>query len=547
MPNLKSTNQFINHFRVDIIVILFSLLFSFWLMFSTFSYSDGSMQIATKTWSDFAAHIPLIRSFSFGYNLPPQYPLFSGEPIKYHFLFYLGVGILENLGLPLNFALNLPSSLSFALLLITIYFLAKSLFNSKAVGLISVLFFLFNGSLSFREFFRAHPLSTKTISDIFSNTTFPSFGPWDNKIVSAFWNLNIFTNQRHLALAYALSLVVITAFILPTLKKRAPGLKLCILLGVVVGSFFFLHFVAVIMTVVVLGGLFLLFPILRKSIFITLSFAAIILLPQYLYFQSGKSGPAFVFAPGYLISNNLTVLNFISYWFANLGLHSILMFVGFILAPRNLKKIFLVFVPLFVIGNLFQFSVEMAANHKFFNFFMIAAMMFSAYAVVYLWEKRTVFRPFVIVTIFFLILSGIIDFFPIFNDTKIVINDYPINPKVKWIMDNTSPHSTFLNSSYLYDPASLAGRKIFLGWPYFPWSAGYDTSSRDRMMRQILDATDKATACSLLKQNNLDYIEIGAPITGFPQASFIYHQQFSAIYSDGRNNYLILDVQRSCL
>jgi hypothetical protein len=67
-------------------------------MFSTFSYKDGNMLIASKAWSDFASHIPLIRSFSFGNNFPPQYPLFSGPPIKYHFLFYAFVGLLEKLG-----------------------------------------------------------------------------------------------------------------------------------------------------------------------------------------------------------------------------------------------------------------------------------------------------------------------------------------------------------------------------------------------------------------------------------------------------------------
>ena len=64
------------------------IIFSVWLMFSSFSYSDGSMQIGSKAWSDFASTIPVIRSFSFGSNFPPEYPLFPGEPIHYHFLFF---------------------------------------------------------------------------------------------------------------------------------------------------------------------------------------------------------------------------------------------------------------------------------------------------------------------------------------------------------------------------------------------------------------------------------------------------------------------------
>ncbi|WP_460315410.1 hypothetical protein, partial [Staphylococcus aureus] len=80
--------------------ITLALAFSFWLMFHTFSY-DGqthSIQVAYKLWSDFGAHIPMIRSFSMGGNLSRffagtvQYPIFPGEPIRYHYLFFMLVG-----------------------------------------------------------------------------------------------------------------------------------------------------------------------------------------------------------------------------------------------------------------------------------------------------------------------------------------------------------------------------------------------------------------------------------------------------------------------
>src|SRR3989344_1387056 len=79
---------------LEICLAVFSFLFSSWLMFSTFGYKNGQMLIATKAWSDFASTIPLIRSLSLGFNFPPQYSLFPGEPIHYHFLFYLLVGVL---------------------------------------------------------------------------------------------------------------------------------------------------------------------------------------------------------------------------------------------------------------------------------------------------------------------------------------------------------------------------------------------------------------------------------------------------------------------
>src|SRR4030042_3640834 len=102
------------HLRL-IILIFCCLTISSYLMFRTFSYDTqtSSILIASKLWSDFSAHIPLIRSFSLGQNWTPQYPIFPGEPIRYHFLFYLLVGMLEKIGIRIDWALNIPSLIGF--------------------------------------------------------------------------------------------------------------------------------------------------------------------------------------------------------------------------------------------------------------------------------------------------------------------------------------------------------------------------------------------------------------------------------------------------
>ena len=124
--------------------MIFLLLFSFWLMFHTFSYNakTNSMMIAYKAWSDFGSHIPLVRSFSMGDNFnrlirgkAPEYPLFPGEPIRYHFLFYAFVGLLERLGLRIDWALNIPSALGFFFLMVMIWTLAEQLFKDAVTCL----------------------------------------------------------------------------------------------------------------------------------------------------------------------------------------------------------------------------------------------------------------------------------------------------------------------------------------------------------------------------------------------------------------------------
>lgn len=541
-------NKFLKNYLVEIILIIFATLFSLWLMWHTFSYKDGEIIIASKAWSDFGSHIPLIRSFSLGNNFPPQYPLFSGEPIRYHFLFYLFVGLLEGIGLPIDLALNIPSALSFSFLIIMVYFLAKIIFNSKIVGFLSVIFFIFNGSLSFFEFFKIHPLSLNTITDIINNPTFSSFGPYDQKIVSAFWNLNIYTNQRHLALP--ISLLILLAFWV--VKNEQAGNKpnqfIILLWGIFLGMLLLTHSSIFIMVVAVLGIIFLISPRLRLPILEILTIGFIISFPRIIFLkQTASFIPDIKF--GYLISHQLSFLNFIKYWFLNLGLFLILAPIGFLLSSILAKKIFIAFSILFIIGNIIQFSPEIAGNHKFFNVFVIVGNMFAAFSLVKLWKIHVTTKIIVPFLFFFFILSGVIDFFPIKNDHYINIADYPKNEDIKWIIDHTPKNAVFLNSSYNYNFASLAGRKIFLGWPYYSWSLGYNTNIRRSLMEEMFTAENKIFACTLLKTNQIDYVEIHRskqPDKNFPEISDLYLQEFSPVYSNQQNNYYIFSVDDNC-
>ena len=50
---------------------------------------------------------------------------------------------------------------------------------------------VFNGSLTFVDFFKKHPLNAGSVLDIVSAQHFTNFAPWDGNDIAAFWNLNI--------------------------------------------------------------------------------------------------------------------------------------------------------------------------------------------------------------------------------------------------------------------------------------------------------------------------------------------------------------------
>jgi len=544
---------------------IFAILFSSWLMFHTFSFDQRtqSIEIAGKCWSDFGAHIPLIRSFSMGGNFDriihfklPEYPIFPGEPIRYHFIFYMIVGLLEKAGLRIDWALNIPSIIGFSSFLILIGIISYKLFRSYAISLFSVVFFLFNGSFSLLKFFEKNPISLATPWQIITATQFPSFGPWDQGLVSAFWNLNIYTNQRHLAAGFALGLGFIALLLYlekKSWKKQLPFLFITVPLLSFLPYF---HQPMLLIIGLFMAWYFLVFPNLRIFLLLTglLSEGPIIF--QLLSFA--KDASAFGWYPGYLLHGNFTPLSFLTYWFHNLGLHLILIPIGFFLSPQRAKKILLPMFFLFLIANCFKFSVEIAANHKFFNFFMIFGNMISAYVLVSLYYKikRCSKHLFICRFVYLLIglllllltLSGIIDFFVVYNDHTIPIVDIPRSEIPTWISEHTPKDAIVLNSSYLYHPASIAGRSIFLGWPYFPWSSGYK-ENRMLIMNKMYESKDPNVFCPLLKKYNISYVTV-EPVSGNPDLPTIAPSYFRSVdepvFLTENNQYAIYSTDSLC-
>jgi hypothetical protein len=539
--------KFLKKNITELSFVFFALLFSFWLMFSTFSYKDNSMLVASKAWSDFASHIPLIRSFSLGNNFPPEYPIFPGSPIRYHFLFYAIVGLLEKIGLRIDIALNVLSASSFFLLLYAIFKLSKLIFKKIFVAFLAVILFLFNGSLSFIYFFKNHPFSfPDTFYDILNNQIFPAFAPYDKSLISGgFWNLNVFTNQRHFALPLAIFLFIFYFLIKAEKKNKRTSLKLAIFSGAIIGSFSFLHGAVFIMSIAILSCVFILFPKQRLPVAIILIITFLVSLPRMFFLLNIESANIFRFNPGYLVANNFSIANWINYWLLNLGLGFILIPLGFLLSDKTGKKVLICFSSLFIIGNIFQFSPDIATNHKFFNLWIIISNIYISFVLYKLWQKKYYIKLLVLIFIFFLTFSGIIDFFAIKNDVFYPISDYPKNPDVSWIIKNTSKDSVFLNSNYIYNPASIAGRKIFLGWPYFSWSLGYNTNDRDLLSHKLFIGQSIKFECKIFKQNKIKYIIIQNK-NDIPVNKEFFDSTFNKVYENNTTTTKIYSVIKKC-
>lgn len=536
-------------------------------MFLTFSYDTENNYIHTtaKVWADFSCHIPLIRSFSVGGNFDrflhgkaPEHPLYSGETIKYHFLFFMFVGLLERLGLRIDWALNIPSIFGFFLLSSMVFIMPTRIFKSIWVGVLSLTFFLLNGSFAFIDFFFKNPISGNTLSTVIHNNNFWGLAPWGpGDISSVLWSLNIFTNQRHLAGALGLILLFIfSSFCLEKAswkKQRIYG----VLWGLALGIFPFLHQPGFLMFGIVIVWYWLTIPSLRKSLTITGIVGGVIVLPQVLGINHGST--LINWHPGYIIRPPLTFQNIVFFWWQNLGLHSALIPFGFLIVPARIKKYFFPLFIVFVTASLVTFSPDPATNHKFFNFSLILGNMLSAYVLALfiraVFQSNKVFiRIFGVLffgaTMFLLTFSGVIDLFAVLNDDISYFPDIKAHPVTSWVVKNTKTNDYILNSSY-FTPVTYAGRSIFIGYLYATWSAGYDNATRERDQKIMLESVSVNEQCELLNKYNLDYVILEYP----PQersefipnyAYFASHDNAVFTSSFNRIDYTVYSVKSYC-
>lgn len=547
-----------------LIAILSALIFSFFLMVHTFSYDSRtqSMKISSKLWSDFGAHIPLIRSFSQGANLkrlmsgqPVQSPLFPGEPIRYHFGFYALVGMLENTGLRIDWAVNLPSALGFFGLLLGIWIVSFHMFRSNTISFLSILFFLCNGSLSYIKFFTDHPISIQSISDIIHGSRFVSFGPWDGGAISAFWSLNIYTNQRHLALSYALVLAIIAMCASSTTQNTRHNKVINILLGSLsLSALLFINYAAAGIAALFLAWFFVILPKNRLYIFLV----GLCTLPAFFILRHSAHVISVVaFEPGYLIRTGRTAFTFITYWWQNIGLHSVLIPIGILLAPRAIRRTYSVpLVVLFILPNILRFSPDMINNHKFFNFFMIIGSMFSAHAVVCILKQykniqiqqlKKPLQAFVgAILIGCLTLSGIIDFFPIINDQQGAVSDTGANADVTYFANSVPQDAVVANTTWFYHPASLAGKSLYSGYTYFTWSYGYDQMQREASLTSIYQSQTRKQACMYLRAYNVSHVELSQKPEQYLRPNYSLWNTLTPDYVNTKTGITVYRTQTIC-
>ena len=369
------------------------------LMWTTFFIEGDKLYIGVSVFSDFSPHIGMIRSFSYGNNFPTAYSHFAGEDIKYHFMFQFLVGNLEYLGLPLDYAFNIPSIISFVSAFLMLYLLAVKITGKLSAGYLACLFFAFRSAKTLFTYLSELSPGTNIIRALADNTSFISDTPNEDW---GLWNLNVYCNQRHLAFGLTVIFLVII-LLLPHLydmfedlkqhilnksehrnknnlksrllmiqrfkvlfiRKEAwliQDLRRAIAIGILLGSLAFFHGAAVIGCLSVLFMMAILSKrrleyLLVAIITLTLSF-----LQTKIFIHGAAVSTHYFFG---FIAENKTIFGVASYLERLLGILPVVLLAAFCLEKGVGRYLIVAFTAPLVLAFTVSLTVDVTVNHKY--------------------------------------------------------------------------------------------------------------------------------------------------------------------------------------
>jgi DNA-binding beta-propeller fold protein YncE len=587
-----------------------------WMMFASFSSSGSKLRISNPEYSDFGPNNAIMQSFAVGHNFPTEYPHFSGDRIRYHFLFYFQAGNLEFLGLDPTWSVNVLSIITLVAMLILVMTLGEVLFDSRAVGRVGSFFFFFFGSLSYIPFLHKQTSVGGAIQSILHLREFlPTIFPYRGEAWGT-WSQVTFLNQRHFASAIGILLLVLTFLVIQyrafyakraasapsgktltpeptappegtpetfagnatspeslpvstgaapatpvpevkqppalatqTLRNLVPGF---IFSGVLLGLVPMWNSAVFIAAFAILAVLFLLCPLRLQMLALAIP-AGVIALPQMLYLStgSGRAQMPKLLHWGYTVDHP-TALNVVKYLGFTFGFKWLLIALALVFATGLQRRVFVAISTLIAVAFCFQFTVEVLANQKFLHIWVILANLFVAYGLWRLWrlsvDGTTLPGKLASVILSLAIIpGGLIELFPIHNTGWSEVT-FRNDPLIEWLTKNTTPRDIFLTDRFVTHPILMAGRRVFYGWPYYSWGAGYDSSKRDRAYLELFQTKDPRKVFRLLKENNISYVALDNAVrhNEFVKSpnEQVFAQYFPKVFQDKEHKYNSLTIYK---
>ncbi|NYZ75118.1 hypothetical protein H0O03_02545 [Candidatus Micrarchaeota archaeon] len=472
--------------------VLFSVL-SCLAYFSFFHYGEGGNVYGIPV--DFAFHNSIVTSIANGGNFPPQYPVFSSEPLRYYYFTDLFIASLVSLGLDALYATYLVLSIGAATVFLLVFAIGKKLGGTEA-AIFTIFLLILSGSLFYFSYW--NEVSAENFKINPANYFDRGFA-FDNLFVETF------ILQRNFVFSVSLLLVLFLLVLEEAFVKK----YFYSFFGVLVGLSFGWHPFVAITSVLILLSTWLVFA--RKTtksfLFLAVPLAAFSL-PFVIFFfaKTAATTPAVVFnlAFGFL-SVDKSLFGIIVFWLQN---------VGFLLIPAlaylfwrgsdSERMVFASALPAFVLINVFSLFNFRWDGIKFIMPLLLLSVIFAAAFYAKLVKLRNMLWFAVIPVLLLTTLGGVVVVYSYFSQAQIPFFDEYDLRGCEFISNEVPANATLLTNNAYTCAYGLAGRKVFLGEKFWIETHGFNYSQalaeRDAMLRGN---------CSLIRKYGITYLYTG--------------------------------------
>lgn len=411
-------------------------------------------------------------------------------------MFQFLAGNLEYLGMRIDFAFNLISIFSFLGFLMLLYTIALRMGGRVSIGVLSVLFFLFRSSSSFFRFAWEHIQTGDLWETLTTNTSFIGYTPNENW---GLWNLNVYLNQRHLAfglLIISLGILIFWDWIEAGTQRTDKGLAwfrgllftkeawqsrnlgAAVFVGLIMGLCSFWNGAAVIGGLLILCGMAL-FSYGKLDYLAAAVTAVVLSLVQTRIFIR-SSAFSFSIQWGFLAEDK-TLSGVIVYLFWMSGIFFLGLLILQVVLRRRERCLLFGFLMPFFFAFFASLTPDITVNHKYLMISYAYVGILWAWAVCSLWTSRKLWgRAVAGILAVVLTITGVYDFVVIVLDNdknhRVLVNLE--SDVTSWLKENTDSQELLLTPEYSMNEVTISGAMMYCGWPYYAWSAGYDTYYR---------------------------------------------------------------------
>ncbi len=441
---------------------------------------------------DFSFHNAIVTSIANGGNFPPQYPIFSQEPLRYYYFTDLFIAVFTSLGLDFIVATYLALGIGAASVLSLVFFTAKKIGGQRAAA-VAIFLIIFAGSLFFIPYWSE--VSSENFKIVPANYFSKGF-VFDNAFVETL------VLQRNFIFALALFLLLALVII----EKPKNEKYFYLLMGPLISLSFGWHpFVSVTAAVLLfLSGV--IFSKLKDKYFWTSIILLIVFALPFLLFFADKASsavsPSLIFG---FLSADKSIFGVTMFWLQNIGLILIPAIIYLVWKGSFSEKIvFASLIPAFLLVNFFKFFVFEWDSMKFIFPLFYILVIFAAAFFVKLIDFKKWFLVLVIPALLLVSFGGAIVAYSFFSQSEIPFFDEYDLRGCAFIDKNIPANATLLTNNEYTCAYGLVGRKVFLGEKFWIETHGFNFTKAEQERDAMLGGD-----CDLIKKYGITYLYTG--------------------------------------